>query len=438
MSRKAVFILGAGAALPWGAPKTVELTNLLLADTRFVTRSGVSLAQYIYDQLRDYFQGDPDSVNFETIIHAMEIIGDHLREKTATGAGALFISQQPLWLTEAADKLEEMWNFDFKVYPEDAGYSGLEKKGTITNKVTGEKTEGYPECRKELVYLQSAIKHYLFLIRNEIERYSLDVKTKFKALNSQLIQMMTALKNAGYTLRVYTANYDRLFPEIFNDATDISFTDGFERELSDEATPEFEPDLKKILGDDACDCYYNLHGSIFWKYEMSHQDFDHCYSCTPEIANTRSVFSISQNVNPGENRIVYNIVTGYNKVQRTSLEPMHAFHSRLELDAINADMLITIGYSFSDFHINTPLRNAVRNNPKLKLAHITWNPANDFLTDCREGTFWRNYILGNSQDGFDVQTKHDGEWIHSGKGDQHVYKGGFKSFLENNEWEKLL
>jgi hypothetical protein len=61
--KRRVFLFGAGALLEWDAPKTWELTEVIL-NSGFKTSDGkTTITRYIYDRLRD--QGyNEEEINF--------------------------------------------------------------------------------------------------------------------------------------------------------------------------------------------------------------------------------------------------------------------------------------------------------------------------------------------------------------------------------------
>ena len=66
-----VFLFGAGAVLPWGAPKTSDLTKLVLKSGFKIKGSDITITQFIYNTLKERKYA-PEDINFETIINVIE------------------------------------------------------------------------------------------------------------------------------------------------------------------------------------------------------------------------------------------------------------------------------------------------------------------------------------------------------------------------------
>src|SRR4051794_16201570 len=68
---KRIFLFGAGAALEWGAPKTSELTELILNCGFKTCDNKTTVTKFIYQILLNNGYTSKD-VNFETIISVIE------------------------------------------------------------------------------------------------------------------------------------------------------------------------------------------------------------------------------------------------------------------------------------------------------------------------------------------------------------------------------
>ena len=425
--KKAVIILGAGAVKAWDAPLTNELTDKIKIDRDFLTLSGIPLGQYVCDKLVEFYRGSSYGINFETIINTLESIIGYYMNNTVLGGNPSFVSSFPKWF-DTNGLVAEMMNFEF--------ISGtfVDGRGTIRNNSNHADYGNYPRERAEVAYLGAALKHYLSIIREGIARYCRDLNSQdFKSLNSELKNFLNGIIKSGYDVRVYTTNYDRLLPELFKEDKSFDFFDGFDIPNGKNIIEEkFLANISRILNDTSCLNYYCLHGCIYWDYNSNNNDIKYQFECTPDTYHTMTLYNITESTNPGEDTFVYNIVTGYNKLQRVSIEPLNSFHSIFAKDCINANLIITAGYSFSDFHINRPIRNAIRFNDS-KLLHISFG-GEDYPA-AREFRFMRNNILEMKDDFRGTETT-DGKWIKSKSGKQMVFHKGFKDFIENKEWMK--
>ncbi|CAN5550795.1 hypothetical protein BH11BAC2_BH11BAC2_12380 [soil metagenome] len=422
--KRAVIVLGAGAPNAWGASLTSEITELILQDKNYKTKSGIPLAKFIYDNLAKYYNST-SSINFETIINSLETIQNYYMNKTVVGGNPNTTSSASIWFN-TNEIIEELMNF--KVEPE-----GDPERVTVHNLTeNGGCFPGTPKSREETVYINHAIKDYLTIVKQQINIYSLNLnEPENNDLNTSLKELLMHILNQGYIPRIYTTNYDSLFPTIFNKSGDPDFFDGFDNQIGETPFgPVFKMNLPRILNDNTTPCYYNLHGCIFWEYEATGDDRVSQYRSTPNEAHLGTFINRGELTNPGENTLVHNIITGYYKLQRISLEPLNSFHSIFTQDCINAHLIITIGYSFSDYHINRPILNAIRINDT-RLLHITFG--NQYSTQVEE--FSKIKDLLRLRDDFKSGTLHENGWIISDSRKQMVFHKGFKDFLLNNEWK---
>lgn len=145
------------------------------------------------------------------------------------------------------------------------------------------------------------------------------------------------LSESKYTRRFYTLNYDTWLNKY------LGIYDGFD------ASGKFEPE--KVMRDDTMDCHYNLHGSILWQNDLDRNKMK-------KLKKPVNYLSYTQSSDYGLNReplIATPIITGYHKLERMKYNPYLQFYFALQNDILNSDLLILIGYSFSDTHINNIL-----------------------------------------------------------------------------------
>jgi len=198
-------------------------------------------------------------------------------------------------------------------------------------------------------------------------------------LNKDLVEHLNKRKVDGQTLRIYTTNYDHLWPKIA--ASTIPFFNGFEDKIQETPFKQLAPNIRRILQDRDSDCYYNLHGSIYFDYKSIDVDTGDKlgkYIYQPDFSvNLREQYGVAH-INPSEGMPVTNIITGYSKVQRTFIEPIKAFHHSLSLDCLDADEVISIGYSYSDHHINRALNYGFRDRKDTPITHVGFAQPNEY------------------------------------------------------------
>lgn len=408
---KSVVFLGAGAAIPWGGQLSSDLTEMLIKDTTFMVKDTMSLAEYVCTQLNDFY-GNKDWVNFETIIDAIETIFDFYWHKTRKGAGPNFISHFPLWLKESDITLDIFGTH----YREFIRHYGAD----------------YKDESEEVFYFSNVIKRYNKVVCDSIGEYEINASDESSSfLNDALTEFYEYLQKSNHPIRTYTTNYDNLIPEIVCPRSKISFFDGFfdsdERHSGD---GEKSPDVQKIIFDDVCNTYYNLHGSIYWTYNFGYQDFRYGFKLTPGFSHDPSEWTKGANTSIGKQPIVSNIITGYSKLDRIQLEPAFSFHQALNRDCqAQEKLLILVGYSFGDTHFNKIIRDSMSDGTVLL---IITKRDNNYLHSS-QGQYLINEIL-RIKGGFNRTPEITEEWIVSDNKTQFIYLKGFEEFLLNRKW----
>ncbi|MFW5983467.1 MAG: SIR2 family protein [bacterium] len=153
-----------------------------------------------------------------------------------------------------------------------------------------------------------------------------------------------------FPLRVFTLNYDRCIEEN-NSRNDYEFSieRGFEEEDAnrlwnykrfDEVSPETEPDIY----------LYKLHGSIDWERDEETKVVS-CIDGTPSKADL--------------------IFGTQNKLQFA--DPYLYLFSAFRFHTLKAKLIICVGYSFSDDHINGLISQALKQNTLSKLLIATYD-----------------------------------------------------------------
>lgn len=233
-STKRILILtGAGAAYPW-FPKgedPVEVT------TKTITGEIIKepFCRMIYDELqRLYAKEVNNSINFETIINALERTFLYYRGRQGhfdSDFSALFSPKE----------------FISNYYP----------------------LKDVQEDKDQIVAdIASQISKQIELVSKLISFYDDVLKQPENEMNKSLYAFLKFIKSRNNILRSYTTNYDQMFIDVSNKhPKQISFFDGF-----DHKTKFFN--LNKILKSNRIDCYYNLHGSIYWdSHEFRKDDY---------------------------------------------------------------------------------------------------------------------------------------------------------------------
>jgi hypothetical protein len=146
-------------------------------------------------------------------------------------------------------------------------------------------------------------------------------------------------------IKIYSLNYDRLIPHLFgnsiNDGTMCS-------------SDFFSYNLKQFIN--YKQSYFNLHGSIYLKKEIDQTVLSYkVRQCG--IPQSLTYVLEQEGGSPNDRKIFSPIIAGYSKSQRMLGEPFNFGLGVFMEDCSLCDELIIVGYSFSDPHINSIIRN---------------------------------------------------------------------------------
>jgi hypothetical protein len=414
----AVILLGAGAPIPWEGPFTWQITEQLFVEKEYLTKSKQNLAEYVRDKLAEFYQCDKSKIHFEYIINALETISDYHSELIQRGTPPQFSGSKPTWfdLNKAYPEVE---NFKFEPIDRDGGDTGflfnLAKSGDSPTQLEGKNAARY--------YVLRAIECYLSTIRRMIRYDNKEILAKHKETTDRFYAFYKSLKDQGYAVRFYTTNYDELGNKIL-EQNGKSLFHGFEKNKNG----EYFPNVERILNDAGTDTYYNLHGSIYWETgtnERIEPDFKYTPGFPPIHPQVHADYT-----NPSERTFIYNIITGFNKLQKVSIEPLKAFFTRLSMDSVNADLLCTIGYSYGDMHINRALGYGVQTKGT-KFLHVT--KSDNFFGEPEYINMQRHTIFKKHHGDFVA----DGNWKTYKDGGTIIYTGGFGDFLKEEGWKRI-
>ncbi|MDD3033056.1 MAG: SIR2 family protein [Bacteroidales bacterium] len=327
MNNRNVILTGAGAVIPWGAPNTDKLTEILRKDSTFINDRRESIGEYIYSLLlsqkekrRGYH-----TPNFETMLHFVELLFEYRRSQYS--------------MSDSFFQLNDFFLIDFKIKN---SLETFESKNPNFYSLSNNNLAKYLDTAfdsKRLVeneyFYYELYLHFTFLIKKEIEKYEINGEHDYCELNKGFNQFLNQIKGEKGIVRFYTLNYDYLFPNISN----MEFFDGYDKVSG-------KIDEKRIIEDDNVDCYYHLHGSF--KLNL-----------IGEKSNDYSISKVQRSFVQND-FIPSNIITGYNKPERIFNDIFYEFYQKMIEDFITADRIFIIGYSFNDMHVNAALRRAIK------------------------------------------------------------------------------
>jgi hypothetical protein len=413
MAKRIVILSGAGAVFPWGGPTTTELTNIIRQDTRFRTLNNVTLGDYLYTLLQAFYVRDPESVNFETIINFIEEFYDFFNSKAQSGYHE-FNSNASIGKEINLTIYNNIFQLGSWCIPNANAmyYYNNQRMAAIGNGI-------------EMDYLKNVFEHFINLIINRINEYdSRCLNAVNNQINNLFYDFYTYLKRTRNIVNYYTLNYDNCPQKILNNHGRNLF-DGFD--VANNRGLKYN--FLRVNHVNITPTYYNLHGSIHFGNDI----FD--WICD---ANNYFILPIGNDFHnqAGKALIKTNIVTGLSKDSRTLTDPFNDFLSSFQYDCAIADIIILIGYSFSDIHINQALNRRIHlNNPKIyNIGYVqSWQgraPVSQYNDDWVEISSRISNALGvNFNIGF-LRS----DWYTDINDTMKFYWRGFGKFLIRRNW----
>ncbi len=369
--KKIVYLLGAGAMIEFGGPKTDDLTAIVSKEVKSCS----------FDEIissLDVLYGE-NGYNFETIIAVIEELLNYTIAIEVQGSASVDNTNVIRAIYDCkykSIKSEDIWNCFSSLI--NAIISEISKYGTIDSSALDERSIHY-DYKLALLY------QYLFN------------------------------KSSDNSLKFYSLNYDRLIPSLltsrhFYDATN-------EEKFAKEMGSNFECNFMDFVNNKLT--YFNLHGSIYLK-QVPNQLYRVVQSETP---CKLSYAHYQKGGSPNERIIFSPIITGYSKSQRIMSEPFNFGFSTFFADINTCDELVIIGYSFSDPHINSVISTYLRKNIS-SCTIVDFKKNGDISDITHKLDYELNYI-----DNFYLESD---ELYRSSNGFIRIYIGGFSNFLKHN------
>lgn len=398
--KQLVVLLGAGAAMPWKGISTDEIRNIFVSDTKYQTKTGAFVGEYLFKMLNKFYLGEVAEdkeyiANFETVISALETILNHILNSTNNG----FINPTNTSFPPAILDLKKILESDL--------FEGEEKDDKIE-------------------HAYDIFSHFINLVMRKVNQYNINVlNSEFDSTNQNLIDFTSFFVSKGYSIKFYTTNYDSIIPQVLK--PHFKVYEGL-RDFNEEYK-RFDFDLNKFKI--AQLSHFNIHGSIYLNQELIHGE---------TLIETETVYYSSFQSfpitgfhdhagNPNEKLFFSPIIAGYNKTQRAVNKPFNLGFNALINDCNECSALLTVGCSFSDSHINSILS-----------AFINWDTVKFVnVTRCKEN--FRGFEFSQIKDCVTPIYHHfeDESWLHDIDNSEHVYKLGFEEFLKNKtNWNSLL
>ncbi|MCF8398826.1 MAG: SIR2 family protein [Bacteroidales bacterium] len=425
MRKKVTILLGSGAAIPWEGPTSSQITDIIIKDKYYHACNGKPIGEYIFNEFEAQFDYT-ESINFETILTLLESIFDYYNSLKVKGSNPNFTSIWPFWFNEKG-LVNNLKDFEIKDLDEadNREPTNVHYRSPISS---GNSWIQWPKIGVELRYFSDLISRFNGHVSDSISNYDNKYNEKgCEMLNKCLLNFIMYYISNDYVVRIYTTNYDRLIPKALNE---LNVFDGFLTTGKETQDNTYSVDFNKIINDDACLNYFNLHGSIYWRNEMNYKTIKTEYFCNPSIPNIFDPILQLDYVDPGRSIILSNIVTGYNKTHRVSIPPLNYFEHAFCKDLLCSDELITIGNGFGDLNINKNLKMAFLQNIDLHYLHIS--KGDQRFLDSFQGNKIRDVIGHGTSEYFEKKVTEG--WVNSSTGKHRIYLNGFESFLHDEGW----
>jgi hypothetical protein len=391
-NRQIVILLGAGAACAWDGIGSWEIKEKFINDTTFKTKDGTTIGKFVFDILDKFYVEEKDKANFETFLAVIEEFLNYVIASTTLGKTPYNTSFIPVVL-ELNEKLQDL----------------LDGKNEVGKRI----------------YSYELFRHYINLIIDEIDEYNKKVLGgKYKEINENLIRFTQYFLDKNYSVKFYTTNYDRLIPQILSRRFKVY--EGLYKSSGN--YKRFIYDLSRFR--QARLSHFNLHGSIFLR-EITIDGYKResvYFTKKQPLSISDGRFGNGGNI--GEPLFFSPIISGQNKTQRSFNKPFNLGFNAFINDCNNCRALITVGYSFSDPHINSIL-STFTSWDKAKFLNITkmerdYNPTNE---DANLDALFATPMS---------KEKEDATWFYDKKYRKRIYKKSFEEFLKDkSNWEWL-
>ncbi len=363
--QNAVFLFGAGATIAWGAPYTSDLTELVRTSGFYTLDNKTRITEYIYQRLLDNGFAEKD-VNFETIISVIEELIVYYSDFDSSNQTP---SITRCFLESKVEK--DIFNFSIR--------GGERVHGFQIDVPAGKEYLMSKRALNHETPKQFFLMHLLGLLLTEISDRISDyayqteghsVIDDTSSISKSFCAWMTDLSETN-VLKLYTLNYERLF-KILLERKGIRLFEGFDAGENVEIGKILRADIPKILNESTCNVHYNLHGSAFWDVrnlddnQLSNPELVLNYGLVLPVNNDPAMLQVEK----GKSLLVSNIITGYQKSQRSMLSPFKQMQFAFDRDCCNANRIYIVGYSFGDEHINQAIKIAIRFNENVQIIII--------------------------------------------------------------------
>ena len=200
----------------------------------------------------------------------------------------------------------------------------------------------YNEENPDQFFLHHLLSELLTYISSYISKYAYNTSSHsvIDKESSQSLLFRSWIKRVklNSNVRLYTLNYDSIFKTILEEEG-IDCFEGFGLSENDGESCPWRANVPRILSDLESDIHYNLHGSVFWRV----LDRDRSQLPNPEVVHG-GMLDFPGNDTPatvemerGKPIFVTNIVSGYQKAQKSLVTPFKQMQAAFDRDCCVAN-----------------------------------------------------------------------------------------------------
>ncbi|MGI6668963.1 MAG: SIR2 family protein [Acetivibrionales bacterium] len=189
--------------------------------------------------------------------------------------------------------------------------------------------------------------------------------------------------NRNYPVEIFTTNYDLLFEKAM-EQVGLPFFDGFIGSVAPFFIPESveadeSKEYKSVYPPRTWTRLWKVHGSINWFVQKEHSG-----------DNKERITRFSGINQQARDELM--IFPSREKYSQSRKLPFVALQDRLRRFILNGEtLLIIIGYSFSDEHLNDIMLQGLRSNPRLAISAFMYEPLSEKIS--RYANEYRNLTL---------------------------------------------
>lgn len=388
-NKRALVFMGAGASIDFGGRSTTDLSNSIrervLACPNLRRCGGDQAYIEIYDVLESYLNDGKNSVNFEHIYHcAHSLISFYLPDNKTVN------EYRPILAPFVGNKLK--WEKS----------TLIELVRSIANFIYAEVSESCPKKNKSLKPISDFIEK---------------LRTK-------------------YVTRIYTTNYDdfilQVAPNLYT---------GFSSSVN--SSPK-KFDSHNFWQETNADSVFHIHGSVhlgFGHPEVNDGPFHELHWFDDRVEALTYASFIGSNISrmDGYGIIPTPIITGLDKLQQIQQRPFSYYFASLAKDSQLADVILVIGSSLGDLHINSWMSEARRRKPTIPLIYVDyWE--NGFIDFIDIEQFEHNlklirmaHVLGMYFINEKRQYNQTKGWVLSNRYKYAIWDKGFREFVQHTD-----